>query len=394
MAFLEPGSPTDHAAAVRSELESTLGVRRRGRRTGAGPGQPDRRAHRLQRRPGPPAGAGARDVRRRGAARRRPDPRVQPPGGRRLGGPRRGPGPGHGLRLGGVRRRRAVGARRGRRRGPRHGHRGRHQRPGRRRAVQLGGPRVLGRASRVASLLDLPLDADGRRALAAACMRAESEVAGAPTGGMDQTISLLAEEGSALLIDFDDDETAQVRVPDRRGRSGPPGHRHPGLARPGRGRVRRPPGRVRRRGAPARCRRRCGTPRWATWRTWPTTACSDGPGTSSPRSPGWSVRCRRSRPATGRAWDGCSTSPTSRCATTSRSPAPSSTRAVADRGRGRRDRRPDDRRRVRRLVDRAGARGAGGRRRPRHRHRVRGRGRSRRRRTCWPRRSAAADVVG
>ncbi len=65
----------------------------------------------------------------------------------------------------------------------------------------------------VASLLDLPLDTDGRRALAAACIRAESEVAGAPTGGMDQMIALLAEEGSALLIDFDDDETAQVPFP-------------------------------------------------------------------------------------------------------------------------------------------------------------------------------------
>jgi len=65
----------------------------------------------------------------------------------------------------------------------------------------------------LASLLDLPVDADGRRALAAACMRAESEVAGAPTGGMDQTVALLAEEGSALLIDFDDDETAQVVFP-------------------------------------------------------------------------------------------------------------------------------------------------------------------------------------
>jgi len=65
----------------------------------------------------------------------------------------------------------------------------------------------------VASLLDLPLDVAGRRTLAAACMRAESEVAGAPTGGMDQTICLLAEEGSALLIDFDDDETAMVPFP-------------------------------------------------------------------------------------------------------------------------------------------------------------------------------------
>jgi galactokinase len=35
-------------------------------------------------------------------------------------------------------------------------------------------------------------------------MRAESEVVGAPTGGMDQTVSLLAHEGHALLIDFAD----------------------------------------------------------------------------------------------------------------------------------------------------------------------------------------------
>ena len=35
MAFLEPGSPADHAAAARAELESTLGRRRRGRRPGA-----------------------------------------------------------------------------------------------------------------------------------------------------------------------------------------------------------------------------------------------------------------------------------------------------------------------------------------------------------------------
>jgi galactokinase len=49
-----------------------------------------------------------------------------------------------------------------------------------------------------------------RRALAAACMRAESEVAGAPTGGMDQYVALLAEAGHALLIDFASDETRQV----------------------------------------------------------------------------------------------------------------------------------------------------------------------------------------
>jgi galactokinase len=41
-------------------------------------------------------------------------------------------------------------------------------------------------------------------------MRAESEVAGAPTGGMDQTVSLRGEAGHALLIDFTSGETRQV----------------------------------------------------------------------------------------------------------------------------------------------------------------------------------------
>ncbi len=56
----------------------------------------------------------------------------------------------------------------------------------------------------VATTVGLELDGTGRRLLAAACMRAESEVAGAPTGGMDQTISLLAEAGHALWIDCRD----------------------------------------------------------------------------------------------------------------------------------------------------------------------------------------------
>lgn len=46
--------------------------------------------------------------------------------------------------------------------------------------------------------------------LVAPTMRAESEVAGAPTGGMDQTVSLLAEAGHALLIDFTSGERQQV----------------------------------------------------------------------------------------------------------------------------------------------------------------------------------------
>lgn len=49
-----------------------------------------------------------------------------------------------------------------------------------------------------------------RRDLVNACMRAEIEVAGAPTGGMDQTISLLGERDHALLLDCQDWSTAQV----------------------------------------------------------------------------------------------------------------------------------------------------------------------------------------
>jgi galactokinase len=64
----------------------------------------------------------------------------------------------------------------------------------------------------VVSLLGLDGGEQVRRDLVSACMRAESEVAGAPTGGMDQTVSLLAQPGSALLIDFDDHTTRPVRL--------------------------------------------------------------------------------------------------------------------------------------------------------------------------------------
>ena len=52
-----------------------------------------------------------------------------------------------------------------------------------------------------------------RRRLVEACIRAESEVAGAPTGGMDQTVALLASSGAALLVDFDADTTTDVALP-------------------------------------------------------------------------------------------------------------------------------------------------------------------------------------
>ncbi len=49
-----------------------------------------------------------------------------------------------------------------------------------------------------------------RQTLAQACIRAETDVAGAPTGGMDQTISLFGTPEHALLLDCRDWSTEQV----------------------------------------------------------------------------------------------------------------------------------------------------------------------------------------
>ncbi|GAA1141985.1 galactokinase [Nocardioides aquiterrae] len=46
-----------------------------------------------------------------------------------------------------------------------------------------------------------------------ACIRAETEVAGAPTGGMDQTVAMLASPGAALLIDFTSGASSDVPLP-------------------------------------------------------------------------------------------------------------------------------------------------------------------------------------
>ncbi len=62
----------------------------------------------------------------------------------------------------------------------------------------------------LADLLGLELTDDLRRELIAACIRAETEVVGAPTGGMDQTVAVLGEAGSALLIDFASHESTPV----------------------------------------------------------------------------------------------------------------------------------------------------------------------------------------
>lgn len=70
----------------------------------------------------------------------------------------------------------------------------------------------------VLAVLGHDLDEGLRRDLVGVCIRAETEVAGAPTGGMDQTVSMLASPGAALLLDF---ESGSVReVPLGLGRAG------------------------------------------------------------------------------------------------------------------------------------------------------------------------------
>ena len=53
---------------------------------------------------------------------------------------------------------------------------------------------------------------DGRRTLAELCVKAENEVAGAPTGGLDQAASLRAIAGHALELDCLDRSIRQVRI--------------------------------------------------------------------------------------------------------------------------------------------------------------------------------------
>ncbi len=66
----------------------------------------------------------------------------------------------------------------------------------------------------VAGLLGVDLDDEReRRRLAAACIRAENDYVGAPTGGMDQTVAMLARPRHALLLDFGDDSVTPVELP-------------------------------------------------------------------------------------------------------------------------------------------------------------------------------------
>lgn len=54
----------------------------------------------------------------------------------------------------------------------------------------------------VALAAGVPHSADVRERMVAACMRAENDIVGAPTGGMDQAIAAFASPDHALLIDF------------------------------------------------------------------------------------------------------------------------------------------------------------------------------------------------
>lgn len=55
-----------------------------------------------------------------------------------------------------------------------------------------------------------PANTAERKELATACMRAENEVAGAATGGLDQSASLLCETGKALFLDCKNWETTLI----------------------------------------------------------------------------------------------------------------------------------------------------------------------------------------
>ncbi|HET9420405.1 MAG TPA: galactokinase family protein, partial [Nocardioides sp.] len=65
----------------------------------------------------------------------------------------------------------------------------------------------------VADLLGRDLSDPLRRDLVRVCRRAETEVAGANTGGLDQMASLLCRADHALLIDFADESTRDVPLP-------------------------------------------------------------------------------------------------------------------------------------------------------------------------------------
>lgn len=66
-------------------------------------------------------------------------------------------------------------------------------------------------AAALAEITDTPANSDAERAAwAEVCVRAENEIAGAPTGGLDQAASLRCAAGFALALDCRDGSTRQI----------------------------------------------------------------------------------------------------------------------------------------------------------------------------------------
>ena len=61
--------------------------------------------------------------------------------------------------------------------------------------------------------LGLASSAEGRFTLAKVCQQAENDIVGVPSGGLDQTVSLLASPGYAMMIDFKDQAPVAKLVP-------------------------------------------------------------------------------------------------------------------------------------------------------------------------------------
>ena len=328
MAFVEPGTPSDVARSARDGFLAAYGSQ--AQLVGRAPGRVNLIGEHTDYNGGlclplalPHATYAAVAVRERRPGADRQPPAVRPPW---EGTPRR-LWARAGERLGGVRRRGAVGAARGRARRPRASTssstapcRSAPGCPAPRRSSAPSRWRWPGcSASSWATRYG--------RELVDACIRAETEVAGAPTGGMDQAVALLAAQGSALLIDFDLHRTEPVALPLRRrpvspcwsSTPGSPTRSTDGGYGPAAPTATRPPPLL---GVAVPARRAA----------WPRSRASTDDRLRrrarhvvteidrvSTRS---STRCG---PATGPRSGRCSRPRTPRCATTSRSPAPSST---------------------------------------------------------------------
>lgn len=79
--------------------------------------------------------------------------------------------------------------------------------------ASLSSSAALECAVAVASLALAKAGSTTRQRVIDACIHAERAFAGAPTGGMDQTVAMRSVAGAALLIDFDSHESRPVPIP-------------------------------------------------------------------------------------------------------------------------------------------------------------------------------------